>query len=48
MRETAFVSFFTLACVEELAWRRMPIVARRASVASVLHMVETHWSVGFA
>ena len=48
MRENAFVSFFTLAFVEESAWRRMPVVARRASVASVLRMVETHWSVGFA
>ena len=48
MRENASVAFFTLAYVEELAWRRVPVVARRASVALVLCMVETHWSVGFA
>ena len=48
MRENASVSFFTLAYVEELAWRRVPVVARRASVAFVLRMVETYWSVGLA
>ena len=48
MRENASVAFFTLAYVEELAWRRVPVVARRASVAFVLHVVETDWSVGLA
>ena len=48
MRERASVSFFTLAYVEELAWRRVPVVARRAFVAFVLHIVETYWSVGLA
>ena len=48
MRENASVSFFTLAYVEELAWRRVPVVARRAFVAFVLHVVETCWSAKFA
>ena len=48
MRESAFVSFLTFSYVEELAWWRMPVIARRAFVASVLHVVETGWSVGLA
>ena len=48
MREGALVSFFTFSYVEELARRRMPIVARRAFVASVLHVAETCWSARFA
>ena len=48
MRESAFFSFFTFSYVEEFARWRMPIVARRAFVAFVLHVVETRWSVGFA
>ena len=48
MREGAFFSFFTFSYVEEFARWRMPVVARRAFVASVLHVVETGWSVGLA
>ena len=48
MRECASVSFFTFAYVEELAWRRMPVVACRSFVALVLPVVEARWSVGFA
>ena len=48
MREGALVSFFTFAYVEELPRWRMPVVARRAFVAFVLHVVETSWSARFA
>ena len=48
MREGASVSFFTFAYVEELAWRRVPVVACRSFVAFVLPVVEARWSVGFA
>ena len=48
MRENASVSFFTLAYVEELARRRVPVVARRASVAFALSVIEAYWSVGLA
>ena len=48
MRESASFSFLTFAYVEELAWWRMPVVACRAFVALVLHVVETGWSVGLA
>ena len=48
MREDALVSFSTFSYVEELARRRMPVVARRAFVASVLHVAEAWWSASFA
>ena len=48
MREDAFVSFFTFSYVEELAWWRVPVVAQRAFVAFVLHVVKTSWSVRLA
>ena len=48
MREDTLVSFFTFSYVEEFARWRMPVVARRAFVAFVLHVVETDWSVGLA
>ena len=48
MRESASVAFFTFASVKELAWWRVPVVARRASIAFVLQVVETYWSVGLA
>ena len=48
MGEDALVSFFTFAYVEELARWRMPVVARRAFVASVLHVAETWRSSRFA
>ena len=47
MREDTLVSFFTFAYVEELARRRMPVVARRAFVASILRIAETDWSASF-
>ena len=48
MREDTLVSFFTFSDVEELARRRVPIVARRTFITSILHIVETDWSPDFA